>query len=141
MQARILEQLKTVNHIVPASRSAGTVEATGIDTRGYDEAAFTVNAGDIDDTSTDTTLAVHVEESDDNQNWADITGAAITTLTHTDDDAQPSINVRLSGRANRKRYLRAVAVVAGSSTAVYGVTCLLKGSAQRVTQSPAAVFV
>ena len=139
---RLLEGQKLVNHIVPASRSAGTVDGTGIDTAGYHEATFLVPIGAIGDTGTDTTLNVKIQESDAlGSGYADITGAAITELVNTDDDAIPQIGVRLGGRANRKRYVRAVLAVAGSDAALVGVVALLKAQLQPVTNTPASVLV
>jgi hypothetical protein len=138
---RILETLKVVNHIVPASRSAGTTNGTGIDTSGHDEVAFVVPIGAIGDTGSDTTLNVKIQESDNDSDWSDISGAAITEIANTDDNAIPAINVRLGGRANIKKYVRAVAVVAGSDSLVYGVVAELKAQKAPVTNTPASVLV
>lgn len=139
---RILEELKAVNNIVPAVRSAGTVNGGAIDTDGYDEAAFVVNVGTIVNTNSDTTLDVKVQECDTSGGtYADITDAAITQLAYTDDDVIATINVRLGGRANRKRYVRAVGVVAGTDSAAYGVAAMLKAREKPVVNDPVSVLV
>lgn len=139
---RILEALQVVNHIVPLARAAGTVNATGVDCRDADEVAAIVSVGAIGNSGTDTTLNVKLQESDaSGSGYVDIAGAAITEVPYTGDDAIPTINVNLGVRANRKRYVRAVAVVAGTDTATYGVELLLKKKTKPVTNTPASVLV
>lgn len=138
-QYRLAEAVKHVNHIAPASRTAGTVNGSAIDTAGYDAAMFAVNAGAIGGA---TGLDVKIQESDDQASWSDISGAAIAQLGENDDNQAPLIDVALGGAYNRKRYLRAVATVAGGSSVVYGVSCELYRAHQvPQTQSPAAVIV
>jgi len=139
---QLLEGQKLVNHIVPASRSAGATNGTGIDTNGVDAATFLVAVGAIGDTGADTTIDCKVQESDAlGSGYVDITDAAITQLANTDDNALASIGVRLGGRANRKRYIRAVLTIAGSDAALVGVAVLLKAQQMPVTNTPASVLV
>jgi hypothetical protein len=139
---RLLENHKLVNHIVPAVRTAGTTNATGIDVSLYDEATFIVSVGAIGNTGTDTTLNVKIQECDESGGtYVDITGAAITELVYTNDDAIASIGVNLGLRTNRKKYVRAVAVVAGSDSVAFGVEALLKAETMPVVNSPASVLV
>lgn len=136
---RLWELVKHENHIVPASRTAGTVNGTGIDTKGYDAAAFSINLGDI---GVATTVTCKIQESDDNSAWSDISGAAITQLVSTDDNEAPTIDVVLGGQYNRKRYVRAVLVVAGGNAALSHVACeLYRAHEAPVTNSPASVVV
>lgn len=136
---RLFEEVKRAQSILPAVRNIGTVNGTAVDTSGADGVGALVMVGDMPASST---LDVKLQESDDNSNWADITGAAIVQLGQTDDNKSPTIDVRFGDRANRKKYVRAVGVVAGANSAVYGVEILLYGNEKTpVTNSPATVFV
>jgi hypothetical protein len=130
MKNNYVELVETVNHIVPASRAAGTVNGTGIDTNapaaGYDYATFILLLGTVDAGITGVDLKV--QESDDNSTWADITGAAVVSLDGSDDNKRARIGVRLGGRANRKRYVRGVLVVAGTGNALCAVAVSLSES-------------
>lgn len=134
---RLAENSLCKQSIPPVDRAAGTVNGTGVDTNGYNEATIIVTEGVHD---ADTTLDVHVEESDDNSTFVDITGAAIVQLAAAP-ASPPMIGVRLGGPANRKRYIRAVGVVAGTNSTLYGVNILLSGGNGPVTNAPAAVMV
>ena len=136
---RLWELVKHVNHLVPESRTAGTANGTGIDTKGYDAAAFSVNAGSIDPS---TTVDCKIQESNDDSTWSDITGAAITQLVATDDDKALTIDVGLGGKYNRKRYVRAVLVVTGGGAALSHVACgLYRAHEAPVVNSPVSVIV
>jgi len=140
MNGRLGEDLKTVQHVLPASRSAGTVDGSGIDVSAMDEALFTFVVGDI---GASTTFDGKIQESDDNSTFTDITSGAIVQLGATDDNKSPTINVRISGRAagTRKKYLRARCVVGGSNAVIYGVDAKLKAKTGPQTNSPVTVFV
>lgn len=136
----LLETTKIHNHIVPLERAAGAVEGAAIDTDGFDEAVFVVACGAI---GAATTVAAKIQHSSNGTTgWDDIEGAAIVTLTATDDNKAPAIGLRLGGRAagSRRRYLRAVLTVAGDNEADVGVLCLLsKARHAPVTNVPVAV--
>lgn len=136
---RLLEEVKRVQNIAPVSRSAGATNGTGVDTAGYDGVAAIFHVGDI---GASTTFDGKLQESSDNSNFSDIANAAITQLGASDDNKSPSIDVRLGGRANRKRYVRAVGTVGGSNAVVFGVELLLYGAEQQPqVNSPATVLV
>lgn len=134
---RFAENSLCKQSISPVDRTAGTVNGTGVDTQGFNEATLVVNVGVHD---ADTTLDVHVEESDDNTNFTDVTDAAIVQLAAAP-AAPPMVGVRLGGGANRKRYVRAVGVVAGTNSVLYSASIILTGGAGPVTNAPAAVLV
>lgn len=142
VSTRHLETVKKINHIPPASQGAGTVNGAAIDTAGFDAISFEVLTGVIDAAIT---VDFKVQESDDGSTgWADIAGAAITQLTGADDNQNPTIDLRLGGRAagTRKRYLRGVLTVAGTGTALCAVGADLAAPHDApVTNSPATVFV
>ena len=136
---RLLQNTKLNQQIAPASRSAGTVNGTAVDASLYTEASLLVDAGAI---ASATTLDVTLQHSEDGStNWNDISGAAIVQLT-AGAGGLASIGVNLALMSNKRKYLRASAVVGGSSTAVYGVSLLLAGAeVVPVVNSPASVIV
>jgi hypothetical protein len=138
MLEALLEGQKVVHHITPDERTGdgSDVEGTGIDTAGCDEATFFVAVG-----GTNGTVDCHIEESDDNSNWADITDAEIVQIADDGDNVTASIGVRLGGRANRKRYLRAVLTIQNTKVADTYVLCLLRAQQAPVTNTPTSVLV
>ena len=140
---RHLEAVKKVNALPSAGRSANTYNGDAIDTLGFDEIDYTINAGAIAAGITSVNAKVQ-ESADGSTGWADITDAAITALDGDDDNAIPSIGIRLGGRAvgNRKRYQRIVVVIAGTDEAEIGVVAdLVKPHSAPVTNTPASVLV
>lgn len=106
-----------------ATRTNGTVNGTTVD-RTYNGAMFhsvlcVVHTG----TMTDGSVAVTVEESDDNSAWATATAiqGAAPTIASTDDDKVYEI-----GYLGGKRYVRVKAVTTGATSGgVFGSTVLL----------------
>lgn len=106
-----------------ATRTNGTVNGTTVD-RSYNGAMFhsvlcVVHTG----TMTDGSVAVTVEESDDNSAWATATAIQGTapTIASTDDDKVYEI-----GYLGGKRYVRVKAITSGATSGgVFGATVLL----------------
>jgi hypothetical protein len=93
---------------VPLANSAGTRNGTAVDRDGFDSCVLHGQTGASTGTPTSFTYALKLQESDDGSTgWADITGAAITTVTAASTAAK--VNVNLSGS---KRYIRAVETIA-----------------------------
>lgn len=136
---RLLEEAKLLpTDLVPLQRAANTYTSTGLDMTGFDGVAAVLYTGDIAAT---VTVDAKIQESDDNSSWSDIAGAAITQLGATDDNKVPSIDLRMGGRANRKKYLRfSVTTANGNST--WGCLFIGYNPAQTPqTQTVAAKFV
>lgn len=139
---RLSQAVKTALTLeIEPTRGANTYNGTAVDTRGYDAVALQVFTGDL---STSATLDVKIQESEDGStNWADISGAAIVQMTQAGGDSNKIalVDVRMGGRANRRRYVRAVAVVAVAN-AVFGAHFLLYAAEKRPTvNTPASVAV
>ncbi|HUT58055.1 MAG TPA: hypothetical protein VNA25_09430 [Phycisphaerae bacterium] len=102
------------------TKNDGAPTTTYADCAGYNHATFILGLG-----VTDTTVDAKLQESDaSGSGYADITGAAITQLSGTDDDSVAAIEVDLTGP--RKRYLKPVITVgAGSSGAALGAYMVL----------------
>jgi hypothetical protein len=139
---RLLESSNLLNPIVPASRSAASVQGTAIDTAGFDEANYVLALGAVTDTIT---ADLEIQESDSvNGPFVKITGAEIVRLVGTDDNKVAGVGVRIGGRAagTRKRYQSPYLTIAQAGTALCGVTCILSGAqSQPVVNSPASVLV
>jgi len=100
--------------LVPATRTANA-NGTAVDTLGYNSAKLVASAGDIDTTDGNETYSFSVEESaDGSTGWAAVSGATATVTA----DNQVK-NVRIEGLGtSRKRYLRAVLTVGGTTPSI-----------------------
>jgi hypothetical protein len=117
----------------------GTITGAAIDTAGYREALVTLAAGQFTSTGT---LAVKVQHSDDDgalDAYADVTGAAFTSLTDTTDGSVQIGRLKLDGN-NVKRYIKIVAVV-GVARAPFGCTVMLYGGQYNPQTVKTATFV
>lgn len=112
----------------PAALTA-TTNGTGVDTLGYTSAMVVLEVGAVSGTSP--TLDVKVQESADNSTFTDVTGATFTQVTA----ANNSQVLRVDGLGTaRKRYLRAVATIGGTSPSFTLAAEILLG---RAYQEPA----
>jgi hypothetical protein len=113
--------------------STGTDNSSAVDMQEFGEVLVLLNAGTVGASGT---VDVHVEESaDGSTGWADITGAAFTQVTASNDDAD--YMGRVAWTATRERYLRTVLVVATAACDV-GVSVLqLESAVQEVASNTA----
>lgn len=109
---------KAVSTIANDARTAD-INGTGVDARGFAQALVIMDLGDLTDAGT---LAIKLQESDDNSTFTDITGAAYTVATNADDGLVKLGSVRLHKKG---RYLRAVGDGDGTQSHTYGVILLL----------------
>lgn len=93
----------TTQALVPASRAANTYTSSGVDISGT-LAIVNLNSGT---NQAGGTVDVHIEESDNNVNFADWTGGTFTQVTTANDNA-----IQEKQYTGTKRYIRVVAVVA-----------------------------
>lgn len=116
----VYDNIKALFSIRPVTGTA-TANGTGVDTVGYDNGMVVLEVGVVSGTAP--TLNVKIQESDDNSSFTDVTGATFTQVTATGN----SQVLRLSNlNTTRKRYLRAVATIAGTTPSfAYGVEFLL----------------
>lgn len=109
----VFDAVKSEPSLVPAVRTVDE-NGGGVDTQGYNSAKLVVAAGDIDTADGDETYAVKIEESDDNSSFTPVAGleTAITADNET-------VNIRIEGLGtSRKRYLRAVLDVGGTTPSI-----------------------
>ena len=107
---KLFDNVKVAASLVPAVRTADA-NGTGVDTQGYENGMLVVSTGDIDLADANETYVIELEESDDNSSWSDVTGFDVTITADNEVDMVriPELNV------TRKRYLRAVCNVGGTS--------------------------
>ena len=117
------KELSPAQSVKPDNHSAGTVTGAGVDMKGFGEALVILDSGANGSSGT---LDVHVEESDDNSTFVDITGAAFTQVTEANDNAMYAGRIRMT--PTRKRYLRAIAVVA--TAACDAAVSIVRGDAE-----------
>ncbi len=123
----VYDAIKANVSIVPAVYTADVAygSATAVDTLGYNDGMLLVTVGNIDTASTDETYAVKVYECATSGGTYTDTGIS-TTVT-----ADNSVKVaRISGLGTtRKRYLKAVLDVEGTSPSFPGTALILLGQA------------
>lgn len=121
---KIFDNVKAVASLVSATRTADA-NGTGVDTLGYRDAMLVVQAGDIDLANADETYVVELEESDDNSTFTDVATISITITADNQTKVAriPELNVA------RKRYLRAVLNVSGTTPSFPGSAVFLLGEA------------
>ncbi len=106
----LTENGKVVAVAQPQLKNNGAAVVAECDCSGWNHATFILNLG-----ATDTTVDAKLQESDvSGSGFGDITGAAITQLSGTDDDKAVAIEVDLTGP--RKKYLKPVITVGNGST-------------------------
>lgn len=108
----------------PQAVTANT-NGTGVDTQGYNSAVATIEVGAVSGTSP--TLDIKIQDSADNSSFADVTGLTFTQVTA----ANNSQVLRIEGlnTSTRRRYLRAVATVGGTSPSFTCAASILLGRA------------
>ena len=116
----ILGQCSVRNTILPQAAAVGTINGTGVDALGYEQALIILHLGTFVATGT---LAAKVQDSADNVTYGDLPGAFFSTATDASDDRVLMGRVIL-GTPNAKRYLRAVGVT-GTATTPYSVLVVL----------------
>lgn len=121
---KLFDNVKAIASIVSATYTADQ-NGTGVDTQGYNDAMLVVQAGNIDTASTDETYVVELEESDDNSAWSDVATISVTITADNQTGVAriPELNVA------RKRYLRAVLNVSGTTPSFPGSAVFLLGEA------------
>ena len=120
---KVFDNILVQASLVPATRTADA-NGTGIDTKGFNDAMLVVAVGDIDLADANETYEVILEESDDNSTFTEVTDFSITITA--DNQVKelriPDLNL------TRKRYLRAVLDVGGTSPSIPGTALFVLGS-------------
>ena len=130
------EMVPKVLH-TPVAQTATTVNGTGIDCKGYDEALIVLALGIIPSTGT---VDVKIQESSDNgaaDTFADVTGAAFAQKVAASGALTYVGRINLRGR---ERYLRSVVVVANQTVPLGVLAILSQAKVNPVTQVNAVGF-
>ena len=123
----VYDNVKTVVTLRPQAITANT-NGIGVDTLGYNSAAISLETGAV--TGTTPTLDVKIQDSADNSTFADLsTPVAFTQVTA----ANNSQILRLEGlnATGRRRYIRVVATVGGTTPNFTSLCTVLLGRAYR----------
>jgi len=119
----VYDAIKALNSLRPQAITANT-NGSSVDTQGYNSAAVILEVGAVSGTSP--TLDVKIQESADASTWTDVSGATFTQVTA----ANNSQIMRIEGLGtSRKRYIRAVATVGGTSPSFTSAVEVLLGRA------------
>lgn len=114
---QIIRDALTHMDIAPQDTGSSVVNGGGVDRQGYDNATVHVFVG-----ATDETVDFHVEHDDDDGagspagTWADITGAAFTQFSATDDNKNAVGAIDL--KKGIKRHLRVVCTPGGGTASL-----------------------
>jgi hypothetical protein len=135
MMHALTENCKVVTVCQPQLKDNGAATVTYADCKGWDHATFVLLNGTVD-----TTTDAKLQECDTSGGtYADITGAAITQLSATDDDKIAAIEVDLTKL--RKRYLKPVITAGDGTTGCYvaAVIILTRGEASPANAAAAGL--
>lgn len=110
------------------NRVTSTVTGTGIDTMGYNDAMITLEVGTVSGTTP--TLDGKIQESDViGSGYTDIAGATFTQVVAS--NSSQSISIVGLGTAPRKRFIRFIGTIAGTSPSYDLAVNALLGNAFR----------
>lgn len=107
----IFENIKPVQSLVPATRTASG-NGTGVDTQGFSDATVFIAAGALSGTTP--TFQYTVQESDDNAAWSANISGLVANITV----ANSQKAIRIGSLTSRKRYLRVVVTIGGTTPSV-----------------------
>ena len=130
----VAENIKVLASLGPDALTANT-DGSVVDTMGFDNLQAVIAAGAIDTSSTDETYAVKLQEGaeDDGSDMADVTDASVTI---TESNQIKTIGVNGLGTGDRKRYMRLVLTVGGTTPSIALAGLFNLG---RAAQNPAIV--
>lgn len=121
---KLFDNTKVLASLVPAVRTADA-NGTGVDTLGYRDGMLVVSVGDIDLANADETYVIELEESDDNSTFSDVATISVTITA----DNQVGVARVSELNVTRKRYLRAVLNVGGTTPSIPVSAVFLLGEA------------
>ena len=109
----------------PAARTA-TLTGTGVDLVDYEgKVAIVQNIGVV--SGTNPTWDGKIQDSPDNSNWTDVSGATFTQVTASTNIQKITINAN-----SVARYVRYVGTIGGTSTPTFNSSVMLIGQKQSV---------
>lgn len=123
----VYDNVKVLASIVPAIYTASS-NGAGVDMLGYDSAMALIVAGDLDLASGNETYSFAVEESD--TSGGTYTAITSATTTCTADNDVKVIRIDGLGTGSRKRFLRIVATLAGTTPSWPGSAMFVLGPVQ-----------
>lgn len=121
---RVFDNVEVKQSVVPAVITA-SANGSAVDTLGFNDGMAQIIAGTIDLSSANETYVFTVEESDDGSTgWVAVSGAsaAITANNQLKEIRLAELNLA------RKRYLRVVATLGGTTPSFAGVGAIVLGN-------------
>lgn len=120
----VIDSIKALFAIRPITATS-TQTGSGVDTTGYNSLAASLEVGVVSGTTP--TLDVKLQESDTSGGtYTDISGATFTQVTATGNSQIIRVEGLNQGTSGRKRFIRAVGTIAGTTPSfAFGVELLL----------------
>ncbi len=123
----VYDNIKVLFSLRPQAITANT-NGTGVDTQGYNSAAVSLETGAV--TGTTPTLDVAIQDSADNSVFAALSPAVAFTQVTAANNSQ-ILRLDGLGLTGRRRYIRAVATVGGTTPNFTSSCVVLLGRAFR----------
>lgn len=121
---KVFDNIATFLSVVPAVITA-SANGSAVDTKGYTDGMVQIIAGAIDLTSGNETYVFTVEESDDGSTgWTAVSGltSSVTANNQLKELRLAELNLA------RKRYLRVVATLGGTTPSFAGTAVIIAGN-------------
>lgn len=130
---RVFDNIE-VKASLPLATITATTNGSGVDTLGYTDGMVQIVAGAIDLASGNETYTFSVEESDDNSTFTAVSGLTTTVTANSQ-----LKEIRLAElNLTRKRYIRVVGTLAGTTPSFAGVGLVVLGNKQNAPVGNAA---
>jgi len=125
--------VKPVAGINPTDSAAATINGSAIDRQGFQSCVLMVMAGAASGGPTAQTVDAKLQESDNGTSgWADVSGAAVTTVSADNSSAEVDVDL-----ATVKRYVRVVVTVGftgGTSPTIPVASTVVLGGSDTLPQ-------
>ena len=119
----VKDETKPVVSLRPDARTT-TEDGIGVDTSRFSSCSVVLEVGTVSGSSP--TLDIKIQESDDNSSFSDITGAVFTQVIASDKSQEIAIE---NLNTTRKKFLRAVATIGGSTPVFNSAVVFVLGRA------------
>lgn len=121
---KVFDNIAIFQSVVPAVITA-SANGSSVDTKGYNDGMVQIIAGAIDLTSANETYVFTVEESDDGSTgWVAVSGLTSSVTANNQLKELRLADLNLA----RKRYLRVVATLGGTTPSFAGAAVLVLGN-------------
>lgn len=119
-------ELNALQLLIAGERTS-TVTGSGVDIQGYQGKLKVILDSDQASAGTTPTLDVKIQDSPNNSDWTDVTGATFTQITDAAGGPIEAIGLDTRGV---DRYIRAIGTIGGTSTPTFDFCVVLVGQKQ-----------